>query len=341
MTKLLLASACAMLPIAAHAADLGPVEYSWIKENAPADHQAIVTFSLAATYFDMDAANGFAAGIFSGGSLVGNAGDGFSFDTWGITGDIETWIPTNASLYIIGGLEGAWVEGDQNSEVATANDLSILPIDGGDPGKFAPTLGGALGPFEISSSGEFYRVGGLAGIGTEVSDGTKVGVGAYVAYSELDLDAHYSAPAFPAEINTLDETVKTWSAGLAVLGESRREVMRGIGVFFKGRAAALYANGELDAGQNGVLFGTPLSADDRQEKFAGLVEGQAGFDIAIGPNATVSIFGGAAWRNDVFEIVNPLTGSGITDNQAPFPPAHLEQTDLIEYSAGGKVAFKF
>jgi len=108
-----------------------------------------------------------------------------------------------------------------------------------------------LGPFEISSSGELYRVGGLAGIGTDVANGTKVGVGAYVAYSELDLDAHYSAPAFAVEINTLDETVNTWSAGLAVLGESRHEVMRGIGLFFKGRAAALYANGELNAEQSG------------------------------------------------------------------------------------------
>jgi hypothetical protein len=89
-----------------------------------------------------------------------------------------------------------------------------------------------------------------------------------------------------------------------------------------------------------MAFTNQFSANDRQETFAGLVDGQVGFEVAFGPNATISIFGGAAWRNDVFEIVNPITGVNDT-NAGPYVAAHLQQTDLIEYSVGGELAFNF
>lgn len=320
------------LPYSVHSADIGPIEYSWIGENSSPGHETLVTFSFAATYFDMDATNGLAAGIFpnTDGGFLGQAENGFSFETWGISGGIEAWIPTSASHYFVGALEGAWVDQDQNFEGTNNDQFAVLPING----EGNPAVIGAPLTFGTSSSGEFLRVAGLTGIATDVTVGTKAGVGAYVAYSELNLDVLRTISIFTGEFGSLDETVKTWSAGLAVFGESRRNLMPGVGVFFKGRAAALYANGELNG------FTAPLSANDRQEKFAGLIDGPVGFDFAIGANATVSVFGGAAWRDDVFEIVNPITGTSNTTT-GPFPPAHLEQTDLIEYSAGGKVQLTF
>jgi hypothetical protein len=267
---------------------LSLVDYSWIDDVAPASHRASVTLSLAATYFDMDAANGVAAGIFTNtdpGTFISPAGDG-RFETWGISGDMEAWLPANALHYFIGGLEGAWAESDRNqsSVVTTQESLSILPISGG---ALPPFSFSNLDPLEISSSSEFYRVAGVVGIGTDVAEGTKIGAGVYVGYSRLDVDAVHSSPSFVFLLNTIDESVKTWSAGLVVLGESRHEVTPGVGLFFKGRAAALYANGDLNADQ--MAFTNQFSANDRQETFAGLVDGQVGFEVAFGPNATISI----------------------------------------------------
>ncbi|MCG8649670.1 MAG: hypothetical protein MI861_07545, partial [Pirellulales bacterium] len=110
MKRRLLASVFAVLPLAAQAADLDPIEYTWIEDNAPGH----VTFSLAGTYFDMDVTNGFAAGMFAGGDeFLRQSDDGFRFESWGITGDIEAWLPTAMGGYFVGGLEGAWVEDDQ------------------------------------------------------------------------------------------------------------------------------------------------------------------------------------------------------------------------------------
>ncbi|MCG8649671.1 MAG: hypothetical protein MI861_07550, partial [Pirellulales bacterium] len=255
------------------------------------------------------------------------------------------WLPTAMGGYFIGGLEGAWVEEDQSSEIVMGDDptefVNPLLIDGGNA-EFS--IANPLESVEVSADAQFYRVAGLAGLGTNVANGTKVGVGAYVAYSELDLDAGYLNLDNTDLFSQIDETVETWSGGLMVLGESRHEVMPGFGVFVKGRAAALYANGELDGSQRGFNGSGPFSnsVDDSQDEFAGLVEGQIGLDVAVGPNATISIFGGAGWRNDVFEIVNPRAGPGdfvFGGNPTQFDPAHLKQTDLIEYSAGGEIAF--
>jgi hypothetical protein len=338
MKRLLLASVFAALSFAAHAADIEPIEYAWIEENAPAGHQATVTFSLAATYFDMDVTNGLAAAIFdTSGAFLRQPDDGFSFDTWGITGGIEAWIPANGAGYLIGGLEGAWVEDDISSVNSYPATERLVGLRLGDT---ALTIGtSANDPIDFSASSEFYRVAGLAGWGADVATGTKIGVGAYVAYSELDLDAAYRNVNVIERFSQIDETVKTWSGGLALLGETRREVMPGVGVFFKGRAAALYANGDLDASQNiGDRFFP--SADDSAEAFAGLAEGQVGFDFALGRAAKISVFGGASWRNDVFEILNPRAGPGSLVGDA-FRSPQLEQTDLIEYSAGGKVEVSF
>ena len=338
-------SVFATLPLGVHAADIEPIEYTWIEDSAPGQ-QAMVSFSLAGTYFDMDVTNGFAGGIFGGfpAPFIRQPDDGFSFESWGITGDIEAWLPTAATGYFVGGLEGAWVEDDQSSEIVMGTGplefLDPLPISGGE-GLDLVALG--PDPVEVSADSQFYRVAGLAGLGTNVANGTKVGVGAYVAYSELDLDARYQNLTVDEQFSQIDETVETWSGGLALLGESRHEVMPGFGVFIKGRAAALYANGELDASQNGNTIDGPFSrsVDNSQDEFAGLVEGQFGLDVAIGPNAKISIFGGASWRNDVFEIVNPRAGLDDALTTTTFAAAHLEQTDLIEYSAGGEIEFNW
>jgi hypothetical protein len=339
MKKLLVASAFAALPLAAHAADLGSTEYTWIGDDAPPGRQATVTFSLAATHFDMDVTNGLAAAIFdaNSGAFLRPADDGFRFDTWGVTGNIEAWMPAHGSAYLIGGLEGAWVEDDMSAVITYADTERLLALRFGDT---ALTIGTSPGdPIDFSASSEFYRVAGLAGWGANVATGTKIGVGAYVAYSELDLDAAYRNMNVIERFSQLDETVKTWSGGVALLVESRRELTSVIGVFFKGRAAALYANGDLDANQNIGDRYFP-SADDSAEAFAGLAEGQVGFDFALGSHTTLSVFGGAAWRNDVFEIVNPSAVPGdLQDVVYGYP--HLEQTDLIEYSAGGKVELTF
>jgi hypothetical protein len=42
----------------------------------------------------------------------------------------------------------------------------------------------------------------------------------------------------------------------------------------------------------------------------------------------------------VFDIVNPITGVNDT-NSGPYVAAHLQQTDLIEYSVGEELAFNF
>jgi hypothetical protein len=191
MKRSLAAAAFAALPFAANAADLEPTEYTWIQENAPAGHQATVTFSLAATYFDMDVTNGLAAAIFdtTTGAFLRQPDDGFSFDTWGISGDIEAWVPANGSGYLIGGLEGAWVEDDMSSVNSYPATERLLALRFGD----SPlTIGTSPNdPIDFSASSQFYRVAGLAGWGADVATGTKIGVGAYVAYSELDLDAAY------------------------------------------------------------------------------------------------------------------------------------------------------
>ena len=98
MNRLILATAFATLPLAAHAADLGPTEFTWTEEEAPPEHQTLVRLSLAATYFDMDVANGFAGVVEDNPYLfVRQPDDGFRFETWGITGDVEAWIPTTMS----------------------------------------------------------------------------------------------------------------------------------------------------------------------------------------------------------------------------------------------------
>lgn len=341
MKKLLIIVVCATLPAIAHAADIEPIEYSWIEDNAPAGHQAMVTFSLAATYFDMDVANGFSTTLVdrtNASIVVGQPDNGFDFGTWGMSGDVEAWLPIAGAGYLIGALEGAWVEDDMASVVDYPETASLAAI------RFGSTRNtiASLPPntiVEFSASSHFYRVAGLAGWGTEAASHTKVGVGGYVAYSQLDLDSLHNNPTVPGRFQTIDETVKTWSGGLAVLGETRREMRPGVDVFFSGRAAALYANGDLDASQNVGNFYL-ASAYDSAEAFAGLLEGQAGFDFALGRNATVSIFGGASWRNDVFKIANPRgtpgEGTGVVYG---FPS--LEQTGLIEYSAGGKLEITF
>lgn len=302
----------------------------------------MISVNLSATHFDMDTATGFALGIFnnSTGDFISTAGTG-RFDSWGTSGGVEAWLPADATHYFIGEVEGAWVNDNQTLELTTDENFSILPINGGNPRNFPKAIAGvAINPVELSSSGEFYRVSTLVGIGSDLTSETKFGVGAYIGYSELQVDALYSTALFPVPLNSLDQTVKTSSTGLVLLGESRHQLMPSVGVFFKGRAAALYADGRLDAAQGAFGEAAPLLAGDSQSAFAGLLEGEIGFDVAFGPKATISIVGGAAWRNDVFEIVNPLSGTDNT-NLGPYVAAHLEQTDLIEYSVGGELAVNF
>lgn len=303
-------------------------------------------------------------------TVLGYPDDGHKIDAWGVTGDAEVWIPFQSSGYVIGGLEGAWVEDNDSFKAGIAGEFSgvqadllrLLPLDGGQGDHYicgASMFGQCL--LDGSANSQFYRAGGFAGVGTDAGTNGRIGIGGYVAYSSLDFDSSYVVTDVIADAGGnigasvgLDEHVTTWSDGPIIAGETRHALSPGVGVFLKGRLAALYANGDLDARQATQDLNSPnatpdpqLSVSDNEHAFAGLAEAEVGVDVMASQNLMLSIFGGASWRNDVFRIENPSPELGVDINCPSVQPcegpaydgvaAHLVQTDLITYTVGGAI----
>jgi len=151
----------------------------------------------------------------------------------------------------------------------------------------------------------FYFSGGEAELSAEITDG--------VSLVELDEDITFISFGPQISWATDWKINQQWSVGASA------------------SFAALFSHGELTANQAGGP-GPDLEVEDNADNFAILADISVSANYRINENQLLGIKAGIRYRNDVYEIINPRSGSGLdASDPASYNPssAHIDRTDLI------------
>jgi hypothetical protein len=309
---------------------------------------ASLSIKAAATYLEMDIANGLSTSIddLGTGDFIRRPDDGFGFSDWGFSAALEAAIP--APLPFVGadavvvGLDGEWVSGSGTFRVDLgANEsFDVLEIDG------TNTSNILAGPTETVTGGaeaDYGRYSGFLGARWLVLDDGHITFGLYSSFSQIDLSSHFQDTSDPTEFATLDEEVRTYSIGPQITAEQSIEVTDRLQLFGRVSGALLYARGDLDARQ---VWGDPASqfrVQDDQSNVAALLSASGGFNFKpiLSENVVVSFVGGIEWRNDVYAIANPELSPGQQAGTGQLAPVSLKQTDALSATVGARVTFRF
>ncbi|MEM6616903.1 MAG: hypothetical protein AAF619_10260 [Pseudomonadota bacterium] len=312
--------------------------------------KAKVMLEVAATYFDQEVKNGFGASINTAGfDFIRQPDSGIDIENWGLTGALEAWAPVNVptigEVFLIGRVEAAFVEDDLSSTVTleAGEFFDTLPIDGAvSPGAITSGAGTTL---NLDVDVDYRRFGGFAGVGREIPGAdVKIGLGVYAAISQLDLSSEFQDDGVPTNFIRLDETVDTFTIGPMLVGEANVDINQYLGAFVSGRAAVVYAHGDLDADQEASNLAVDISVDDTDSGAAVILGIKTGLTVSPTEQLSLSLFGGLDWRNDVYEIVNPRSGPGLTANDAAsYAPeaAHIDQIGQFAASVGVRAELRF
>jgi hypothetical protein len=297
----------------------------------------LLGYGLEASYFDFDAANGFASAIDAGSFLfIRQAENGFEFDALGSGGNMHALVPLNDAFLGVDNFHfvfgGNFASDGGSTTIATGATefLDTLPITGAiSPG----AIGGAGFTAALKTNVDFYRLYAAPTFGWGFGAIT-ANFGPQIEFKKYSLDADFTSIGFM----NLDEDVEVWSAGPTLAVMAKAPLFSGVEGFVGGQGSLLWTSGNLDAKQQASNI-AQVSVSDSAEDLAFMGRGVAGISVGTG-RFSGSLYGSAEWRNDMYEIVNPRSGPGVDANAVTFTPVHLDQTDMWVLSIGARVSVK-
>jgi hypothetical protein len=313
--------------------------------DASAGTSAVLGISGEATGFEFDVVNSYASAIDDSTFLfIRQPTDGADFDEWGGGGNLHFLMPFTDPMFGFDGFQltvgGSFASGDESATqtlVAGIGDefYDVLPISGAvSPGAIADSNDPDPN-VNLSNAVDFMRIFGMPALRGSFGDGAiSLNMGPLVEMKKLEVDIEQSV-ATTTRLNNLSEEVDVWSAGPTAAISVRMPLGNSFEWFASGRGAVLWANGQLDASQTYDIGGGPVavSADDESSDFAALLKISTGIGLNAGA-FSAEVYGAAEWRNDMYTIVNPISGAGIDADATTFDAAHVEQTDMTAFSVG-------
>lgn len=223
------------------------------------------------------------------------------------------------------------------------NFIDLLPIDGSPASNW---YFGLSSPDEkIGVDYSIYEQRNYANIGleTQFNAAESLRFSLYYSRQKTTLQSSVYHPSDPVGTSLkLDEAVKGYSIGPSAQYHIEFGRTGPFSLFATLGAALVYSKGKLDADQSAQ--GTQWHVEDSRHDIGIHADAQLGVNYHFGKNLVLSLFGGAGYRNDVYEIINPRAkeGENINNPSSYHPaPAHLDRVGEQTFHVGARLSYKF
>lgn len=188
-----------------------------------------------------------------------------------------------------------------------------------------------------------HRNYGNMGLETQINTTESLRFSFYYSRQKTILKSSVFHPSDPVGTSLgLDETVKSYSFGPAAQYHIEFWRTGSVSLFTTMGGALVYSKGELNANQQAQ--GIQWHVEDRRHDIGIHANAELGLNYYFGKNLLLSVFGGAGYRNDVYEIINPRAKEGEeTDNPSSYhpSPAHLDRVGERTFHFGARMSYKF
>ncbi len=223
------------------------------------------------------------------------------------------------------------------------NYIDLLPIDGSPADAWYFDLNSPDEKIGVDYSIDEQRNYGNIGLETRLNTAESLRFSLYYSRQKTTLESTVFHPSNPVDTSLkLDETVKGYSIGPVVQYHIEFGRTGPFSLFATLGAALVYSKGKLDADQSAQ--GTQWHVEDSRHDIGIHANAQLGMNYHFGKNLVLSLFGGAGYRNDVYQIINPRakTGEVTADPSSYHPsPAHLDRVGEQTFHVGTRLSYRF
>ena len=231
---------------------------------------------------------------------------------------------------------------------ATNGYVDTLPIDGSiSPGAIFSFTGS--GAAKNRYTVESRRIYTDVRVTKEINSNFRISGSLYSSLSKLTLESGVFDPNDDLNDNpdriTLDQRVDSYSLGPFIILQTNYQINEKMHVFLDTKAGILFSHGKVKANQESVGNVPGIyKTDDKSDDVAGFGSLECGLVFQINDSSAVSVSGGAEYRNDSYEIINPRSSDGIDANDPSSfgnKSSYIEQVDQINLYGGIEYTHRF